>query len=93
MVAACGDAPWTTLIACHRGCCTLLATRQARALAFIDDTGKRRHIPNPLHLVDQKQVGQFERDLRSLLHEVSPQGVFAERLPDTMIWIWHKPGP
>ncbi len=40
-----------------------------------------------------EQVGQFERDLRSLLHKVSPQGVFAERLPDTMIWIWHKPGP
>lgn len=33
----------------------------------------------------------FERDLRSLLHATSPEGVFSEQLPDTDIWYWQKP--
>jgi ubiquinone/menaquinone biosynthesis C-methylase UbiE len=37
------------------------------------------------------RLEMFERDLHTLLHEVSPDGVFAEQLPDTEIWFWHKP--
>ncbi|MGI5401427.1 class I SAM-dependent methyltransferase [Streptomyces sp. CA-135486] len=37
------------------------------------------------------RLDEFERDLRALLHEVSPDGVFAEHLPDTEIWFWHRP--
>lgn len=37
------------------------------------------------------RVDDFERDLRARLHETSPDGVFAERLPDTEIWIWQRP--
>jgi SAM-dependent methyltransferase len=37
------------------------------------------------------RLEEFERELRVLLHEVSPDGVFAEQLPDTEIWIWSKP--
>jgi SAM-dependent methyltransferase len=37
------------------------------------------------------RVDEFERDLRALLREVSPDGVFAERLPDTEIWYWRRP--
>lgn len=37
------------------------------------------------------RLDAFERDLRALLFEVSPDGVFSERLPDTEIWLWRKP--
>jgi SAM-dependent methyltransferase len=37
------------------------------------------------------RLDRFERDLRTLLHEASPDGVFAEQLPDTEIWYWNKP--
>jgi len=37
------------------------------------------------------QVAAFERDLRALLREVSPQGRFAEYLPATEIMTWRKP--
>jgi len=36
-------------------------------------------------------VAQFERDLRALLCEASPQGRFAEYLPATEIMTWRKP--
>lgn len=42
------------------------------------------------HLFGER-LGDFERDLRELLREASPGGVFAERLPDTEIMYWHKP--
>ncbi|SCL71160.1 Methyltransferase domain-containing protein [Micromonospora citrea] len=37
------------------------------------------------------RLGAFERDLRLLLRETSPGGVFAERVPDTEIKIWRRP--
>lgn len=37
------------------------------------------------------RLEEFERDLRDLLHETSPSGVFAEQLPDTEIMVWRKP--
>ncbi|MEU7932332.1 class I SAM-dependent methyltransferase [Micromonospora echinofusca] len=42
------------------------------------------------HLYGER-LDEFERDLRALLREVSPDGVFAEQLPDTEIWYWRKP--
>ncbi len=36
-------------------------------------------------------LNEFERDLRALLHEASPDGAFAEQLPDTEIRFWRKP--
>ena len=33
----------------------------------------------------------FERDLRAVLREASPDNRFAERLPATEIKIWRKP--
>jgi SAM-dependent methyltransferase len=38
------------------------------------------------------RLGDFERDLRALLRQVSPDGVFAEHLPPTEIMTWRKPG-
>jgi hypothetical protein len=37
------------------------------------------------------RLDDFERDLRARLHETSPDGVFAEQLPDTEIWLWQRP--
>ncbi|MGW4498795.1 class I SAM-dependent methyltransferase [Micromonospora sp. NPDC004336] len=37
------------------------------------------------------RLSLFERDLRDLLREASPAGVFAEQVPDTEIKIWRKP--
>lgn len=37
------------------------------------------------------RLDEFERDLRASLDQVSPDGVFAERLPDTEIRFWCKP--
>ncbi|MFB6395902.1 class I SAM-dependent methyltransferase [Polymorphospora lycopeni] len=34
---------------------------------------------------------EFEHDLRGVLRDASPDGVFAERLPDTEIMVWRKP--
>ncbi|MEV6930137.1 class I SAM-dependent methyltransferase [Dactylosporangium sp. NPDC051485] len=42
------------------------------------------------HLFGERR-DEFERDLRSLLHTESPEGVFSEQLPDTEIWYWQKP--
>jgi SAM-dependent methyltransferase len=36
------------------------------------------------------RLGDFEVDLRHLLHDVAPSGLFAEQLPDTEIFIWRK---
>ncbi|MFJ6200044.1 class I SAM-dependent methyltransferase [Micromonospora sp. NPDC092111] len=38
-----------------------------------------------------ERLDDFERELRALLREVSPGGLFAEQLPDTEIWHWQKP--
>lgn len=37
------------------------------------------------------RLDEMERELRARLLEASPGGVFAERLPDTEIWIWKRP--
>ncbi|MFG2062741.1 class I SAM-dependent methyltransferase [Micromonospora sp. NPDC048871] len=42
------------------------------------------------HLFGER-LKNFERDLRELLREISPDGVFAEQLPDTEILYGHKP--
>ena len=34
------------------------------------------------------RLADFERDLRELLHETSPGGLFAERLRDVGVAIW-----
>ena len=34
---------------------------------------------------------EFEHALRACLHDASSAGVFAERQPDTEIWIWRRP--
>ena len=39
------------------------------------------------HLFDERRDG-FERDLRRLLADASPSGRFAERAPDTEVFIW-----
>lgn len=36
--------------------------------------------------------GDFEADLRAVLHQASPDDVFAEWLPDTDVRIWRNPG-
>jgi SAM-dependent methyltransferase len=38
------------------------------------------------------QLDSFERDLRTLLRQVSAGGLFAEHLPPTEIMTWRKPG-
>jgi hypothetical protein len=43
------------------------------------------------HLLGDR-LGDFERDLRALLRQVSPDGMFAEHLPPTEIMTWRKPG-
>ncbi|HUG61683.1 MAG TPA: class I SAM-dependent methyltransferase [Methylomirabilota bacterium] len=35
--------------------------------------------------------GEFETELRRLLHEASPSGLFADRPPDTKVFVWRKP--
>ncbi|WP_434739304.1 class I SAM-dependent methyltransferase [Micromonospora sp. SH-82] len=42
------------------------------------------------HLFGER-MGDFERDLREVLREASPDGVFAEQLPDTEILYGHRP--
>lgn len=42
------------------------------------------------HLFGER-LADFERDLRALLREVSPDGQFAEHLPPTEIMSWRKP--
>jgi SAM-dependent methyltransferase len=37
------------------------------------------------------QLADYERDLRALLRQASPDGRFAERVPPTEIRIWRKP--
>jgi SAM-dependent methyltransferase len=37
------------------------------------------------------RLDEFETDLRSLLGDVSPSGRFAERPPDTEVFIWPRP--
>jgi SAM-dependent methyltransferase len=37
------------------------------------------------------RLEEFEADLRRLLHEVAPSGLFAEQPPDTEVFIWRKP--
>jgi hypothetical protein len=36
------------------------------------------------------RLGAFESDLRRLLHESSPTGVFSEQPPDTEVFIWRS---
>jgi SAM-dependent methyltransferase len=38
-----------------------------------------------------RRLGEFEADLRKLLHDVSPSGMFAEQPHDTQLRIWRKP--
>ena len=38
------------------------------------------------------RLDEFEADLRHLLQEASPSGLFAERPPDTEVFIWRTPG-
>jgi ubiquinone/menaquinone biosynthesis C-methylase UbiE len=37
------------------------------------------------------RLDEFETDLRQLLGEASPSGLFAEQPPDTEVFIWRKP--
>ena len=37
------------------------------------------------------RLQDFEADLRHLLHDVAPSGLFAEQPPDTEVFIWRKP--
>jgi SAM-dependent methyltransferase len=37
------------------------------------------------------RLEEFETDLRRLLHDVAPSGLFAEQLPDTEVFIWRRP--
>jgi hypothetical protein len=37
------------------------------------------------------RLEQFESDLRHLLHDVAPSGLFAAQPPDTEIFIWRRP--
>jgi SAM-dependent methyltransferase len=37
------------------------------------------------------RLEEFEVDLRHLLHDVAPSGLFAERPPDTEVFIWRRP--
>jgi hypothetical protein len=37
------------------------------------------------------RLGEFETDLRRLLHDCSPSGLFAEQPPNTEIFIWRAP--
>jgi hypothetical protein len=37
------------------------------------------------------RLEEFEADLRHLLHDVTPSGLFAERPPNTEIFIWRRP--
>jgi SAM-dependent methyltransferase len=39
------------------------------------------------------RLEDFERELRALLRQTAPDGVFAERLPPTEIMTWRKPRP
>lgn len=36
------------------------------------------------------RLGAFEADLRHLLHESSPTGIFSEQPPDTEVFIWRR---
>ena len=42
------------------------------------------------HLFGER-LEEFEADLRQLLHDVAPSGLFAEQPPDTEVFIWRKP--
>ncbi|MEU9167504.1 class I SAM-dependent methyltransferase [Streptomyces sp. NPDC048420] len=37
------------------------------------------------------RLAEFERDLRAVLRQASPEGRFAEHLPPTQIMLWRKP--
>jgi hypothetical protein len=37
------------------------------------------------------RLEEFELDLRHLLYDVAPLGLFAEQPPDTEVFIWRKP--
>jgi hypothetical protein len=37
------------------------------------------------------RLEEFEVDLRHLLHDVAPSGLFAEQPPDTEVFIWRRP--
>ncbi len=38
-----------------------------------------------------EQLGAFEAELRGVLRDASPAGRFADRLPDTDVWVWRSP--
>jgi SAM-dependent methyltransferase len=42
------------------------------------------------HLFEERR-DEFETDLRRLLNDASPSGLFAEQPPDTEVFIWRKP--
>jgi ubiquinone/menaquinone biosynthesis C-methylase UbiE len=42
------------------------------------------------HLFGER-LGEFEADLRKLLHDASPSGIFAEQPHETQLRIWRKP--
>ena len=37
------------------------------------------------------RVEAFEAELRGVLHDASPAGLFAEQPPDTEVWVWRTP--
>jgi SAM-dependent methyltransferase len=37
------------------------------------------------------RLQEFEVDLRHLLHDLTPSGLFAEQPPDTEVFVWRKP--
>jgi SAM-dependent methyltransferase len=59
----------------------------------VDDLVAMRFSSSPTtpHLFGDR-VGKFEADLRQLLTEASPSGLFSVRLPDNIVRIW-KPQP
>lgn len=55
----------------------------------VDDLVAMRFSSSPTtpHLFGDR-VGEFEADLRQILTEASPSGVFSVRLPDNIVRIW-----
>jgi SAM-dependent methyltransferase len=38
-----------------------------------------------------RRIEAFEAELRGLLYDASPSGLFAEQPPDTEVWVWRTP--
>ena len=58
----------------------------------VDDIVANRFSSSPTapHLFGER-IGDFERDLRALLLDVSPSGRFSVRLPDNVLRVWTLP--